>query len=589
MAIMNVNPTRMELTRLKKRLVVARRGHKLLKDKRDELMKKFLELVRKNKEIREKIEEMMMNVHSSFLVARSVMSEEALEEALMFPKQTITLKAEIKNIMNVNVPDFEFKTESENLNDIYPYGFATTSGELDNTITSLHHVIPHLLELAQIEKSASLLAEEIEKTRRRVNALEHVLIPQLSDTIKYITMKLEENERGNITRLMKVKDMMIEQARNAVKYMIPIILLAFIISGCSLFSKEEANLLPPLEEPKQIQYPIIKVQKGNILKEIKDSAVIGISSEIVLYSKSGGRLKGLYKDKGNMIEKGDILAEFETDNLETKFKQLQVSLEKANLNKTNSLMELEREITLAKEIREKLKEEAGKKVLEKETELIKAQIVRQEITIEDLKEKLETVRTGFEIDIEYLEHQLKEAQKDLEDAVIISPIRGIVHSVSKLNLGEDVGAYYPILTLARIEDIQVICTGLNSKYFEVGMKVKIFFDKEEFDGEVVVSPAYVPKEVPSAMKESVVINVEDLREDVIAKGVGNLRINLVLDERNDVLIVPKRVLQNYLGNKYVYVLENGIKKQRFVETGIETNMEVEITKGLEDGEIIIDT
>lgn len=211
--ILRVNPTRMELTRLKKRLKVARRGHKLLKDKRDELMKKFLELVRKNKELREKVEEMLMKVHANFLIARAVMSSEILEESLMFPKQRVSLKVSTRNVMSVDVPVLDYTTESDDESNIYPYGFATTSGELDGAIATLSGVLPYMLELAEMEKSAQLLAEEIEKTRRRVNALEYVLIPQLTDTIKYITMKLDENERGNLTRLMKVKDMMLEQAR----------------------------------------------------------------------------------------------------------------------------------------------------------------------------------------------------------------------------------------------------------------------------------------------------------------------------------------------------------------------------------------
>jgi len=212
MALINVNPTRMELTRLKKRLKVARRGHKLLKDKRDELMKKFLELVRKNKELREKVEEMLMKVHSSFLIARAVLSAEVLEEALMFPKQSVSLEVSTENIMSVDVPVLEFKTKSDDTGDIFPYGFISTSGELDNAILNLSEVLPYMLDLARMEKTAQLLAEEIEKTRRRVNALEYVLIPQLAETIKYITMKLDESERGNLTRLMKVKDMMLEQA-----------------------------------------------------------------------------------------------------------------------------------------------------------------------------------------------------------------------------------------------------------------------------------------------------------------------------------------------------------------------------------------
>jgi len=202
----------MELTRLKKRLKVARRGHKLLKDKRDELMKKFLELIKRNKELREKVEDMLMKVHSNFLIARAVMSSEVLEESLMFPKQSVSLEVSTKNVMSVNIPVFNFKTASMDESNIYPYGFATTSAELDGAIRTLSDVLPYMLELAEMEKSAQLMAEEIEKTRRRVNALEYVLIPQLEETIRYITMKLDENERGNLTRLMKVKDMMLEQA-----------------------------------------------------------------------------------------------------------------------------------------------------------------------------------------------------------------------------------------------------------------------------------------------------------------------------------------------------------------------------------------
>ena len=216
--ILSVNPTRMELTRLKKRLIVARRGHKLLKDKRDELMKKFLEIVRNNKELREKVENMLMTAHRHFLLSRAVMSSEILEEALMFPKQKLTITTSVGNIMGVDVPILDFKMESLEEGGIYPYGFAMTSGELDYAVSAFTEVLPDLIRLAEMEKTAQLMADEIEKTRRRVNALEYVLIPQLSDTIRYITMKLDENERGNLTRLMKVKDMMLEQARKANQY-----------------------------------------------------------------------------------------------------------------------------------------------------------------------------------------------------------------------------------------------------------------------------------------------------------------------------------------------------------------------------------
>ena len=209
---LNVNPTRMMLTTLKKRLATATRGHKLMKDKRDELMKGFLELARENKELRGRVEAALAEVYESFSVASAVMSHEVLEEALMFPKQGVELSVGGKNVMSVDVPVFDFKTTADDQTDIFPYGYAGTSGELDSAIRSMAEVFPIMLELAAKEKEAAMLAAELERTRRRVNALEYVKIPQLQMTIRYIVMKLDENERGNQTRLMKVKDMILAEA-----------------------------------------------------------------------------------------------------------------------------------------------------------------------------------------------------------------------------------------------------------------------------------------------------------------------------------------------------------------------------------------
>lgn len=211
MARLNVNPTRMELSRLKKLHKTALRGHKLLKDKLDELMKQFLEIVRENKRLREEAEQALGNAYQNFIIARAVMSQEYLGEALMMPKQSVSVDVGQRNIMSVNVPVFHFQTEN-NQSDIYPYGMAFTSGELDSAMESFSAAMGPLLRLAQSEKSAQLLAQEIEKTRRRVNALENVMIPNYEETIKYISMKLEENERAGVTRLMKVKDMVLKKA-----------------------------------------------------------------------------------------------------------------------------------------------------------------------------------------------------------------------------------------------------------------------------------------------------------------------------------------------------------------------------------------
>ena len=214
MASTQVNPTRMELTRLKKKLATAVKGHKLLKDKRDELMREFLDLVRENMALRQKVEAGIRQANVNFVVAKADMSEEILREALMAPKQDVELDVTSRNVMSVDVPVFETKTRTPNENDIYSYGFAFTSSDLDSAVRSLNDVLPDMLKLAEAEKACQLMAAEIEKTRRRVNALEHVIIPETRSGIKYITMKLDENERSTQIRLMKVKDMMLEQAHH---------------------------------------------------------------------------------------------------------------------------------------------------------------------------------------------------------------------------------------------------------------------------------------------------------------------------------------------------------------------------------------
>ena len=214
MATQNIIPTRMELTRLKKKLNTAVKGHRLLKDKRDELMREFLELVKVNMELREKVEKGIDAANKNFVLAKAGMSEQTLRTALMAPKQEVSLVQDKKNVMSVDIPVFDFKTRTPDENDIYSYGFAFTSGDLDHAVDSLSKVFPDMLKLAEVEKSCQLMAAEIEKTHRRVNALEHVIIPETQESIKYITMKLDENERSTQVRLMKVKSMMLEEAHH---------------------------------------------------------------------------------------------------------------------------------------------------------------------------------------------------------------------------------------------------------------------------------------------------------------------------------------------------------------------------------------
>lgn len=217
MAEIRVNPTRMEMKSYQKRYQTARRGHKLLKDKRDELMRQFLDVVREDKALRERVEAALQEVYGGFTVAGAVSSPKMLQEALIYPKKEGSLEVDSRNLMSVNVPVFRLRILAEGNSDHYNYGMAFTSGELDSALRALNGILEDLLRMAELEKTAQLLAEEIERTRRRVNALEYILMPQYQQIIRSIRMKLDENDRGNTTRLMKVKDMMLQaqMAQNA--------------------------------------------------------------------------------------------------------------------------------------------------------------------------------------------------------------------------------------------------------------------------------------------------------------------------------------------------------------------------------------
>lgn len=206
MTRLNVNPTRMELNKLKTRLKTATRGHKLLKDKTDEMIRRFSVIIRENKRLRDEIESEIANIFSSFALARSVMTKPEIELAFSVPSVTIDLDCDFKNIMSVNVPDVqmqEIQSESK-----YPYSLAAVTSEADYSVRLVGEISDKLIKLAAVEKTSIMLANEIEKSKRRVKALEYILIPNIEETIKYITMKLEENERGSRTRLMKVKTML---------------------------------------------------------------------------------------------------------------------------------------------------------------------------------------------------------------------------------------------------------------------------------------------------------------------------------------------------------------------------------------------
>lgn len=205
-SILQVNPTRMELTTMKRRLVTARRGHKLLKDKRDEMVRQFLLRIRENAALRRQVEQELGRAFGAFAMAGALMEPGSLRQALMYPARRAKIAITTQNILSVKVPKITVDQESLESSTI-PYGLAETSSQLDQAIAAMAQALPQLIRLAEVEKTCSMLADEIRKTRRRVNALEHVMIPQFEDTIRFISMKLDENERGSLTRLMKVKEM----------------------------------------------------------------------------------------------------------------------------------------------------------------------------------------------------------------------------------------------------------------------------------------------------------------------------------------------------------------------------------------------
>jgi len=200
--LLNVNPNRMELIRLKKRLIVAKRGYKLLKDKRDALIQVFVRLAKESNMAREELEEKLLKCYAIFSNTSSLMSKLALEETLMFPKAKGKAEVSFKNIMSVNVPQYKLKCEGR----YYSYGLVDTTAELDSALKKYHEILPLMLRVAELDKSITLLANEIEKTRRRVNALEYVIIPDLEETIKFITMKLDEMARSNTSAIMRIKE-----------------------------------------------------------------------------------------------------------------------------------------------------------------------------------------------------------------------------------------------------------------------------------------------------------------------------------------------------------------------------------------------
>ncbi|NMB96684.1 MAG: biotin/lipoyl-binding protein, partial [Clostridiaceae bacterium] len=343
-----------------------------------------------------------------------------------------------------------------------------------------------------------------------------------------------------------------------------------------------------------------------IKKEIKDSVKIEPARETPVFTKYGGWLKECYVKRNDFVEEGDLLVEFDSDSIEIKLQQQELALEKAKLKGDQYLKQIQREIELAiidiNKTEEKLSEKENLRNnllsenssfdvrdLDKEIENLKVQIIKQNITLEGIQQKYEIAKANLEIDIVNYEMQVEEIKKQLESTRLYAPKSGMVFTLQDIDEGEYVSAYRTILTIVSIEDVQLKYTGINASKFEVGMKVTFTLDKDELPGEVISAPYYYSKDAPDSVKEAVIMKIEGLTVEKLLSLKSDIRVTLVLDQKEDAIVIPKNLLNNYLGFKYVYVLENGMKKQRFVETGIDNNLDVEIIKGLNEGDELIST
>ena len=206
MARLNVNPTRMELKKLKARLQTATRGHKLLKDKSDEMIRRFTALIKENKRMRAELEAELSDCLGKFATACAFSSKEEIDKVFSMPVSNVSATFAVRDVMNVEVPSIEVSETKSDAS--FLYAFAEMTSEADYSVEKISRLVGKLLKLAEIEKTVAMLAVEIERNKRRVNALEYIMIPQIEETVKYIKSKLDENERAATTRLMKVKDIL---------------------------------------------------------------------------------------------------------------------------------------------------------------------------------------------------------------------------------------------------------------------------------------------------------------------------------------------------------------------------------------------
>ncbi|NSW92729.1 MAG: biotin/lipoyl-binding protein [Firmicutes bacterium] len=395
--------------------------------------------------------------------------------------------------------------------------------------------------------------------------------------------------------------------RIIVKVVFAIVIALFIFSlpGCYFFPQEEEVLAPPLKTPEKVTYKTIKVERGTIEKRINATAyfVSDLQTDIS-FKHRGGRIESINVKTGDMVQEGDVLIQLETDNLENQLFQQEIALERLKLNYNQTLSNTERSIKLAQ-----LQLDDYNKKLEKlkatienvpegvsiqdvmpgaveEVEALEEQIKEQEIIIQGEIEKYNNTKTLMELDIRTAEMQIQNLQMELEKTKLVSPVSGRVVWIASLKEGDYVYAHSNLIRIADVNRLKLKYSGDNVSDFKMGDKVEVKIDDNEYVGEVVMTPSTAPFDADESIKKSVLIDVKNMPKGV---SLGDpARISLLLERKENVIVIPRDLLRGFMGQKTVYVLEDGMKKDRNVQVGIETPTQVEIVKGLEEGEEIIE-
>lgn len=393
--------------------------------------------------------------------------------------------------------------------------------------------------------------------------------------------------------------------KTVITVLMGVIIIPLILTGCSLGEGNGGLAAPEMDKIPEIRYITREVVRQDIKREVREVTRIQPANPTLVFTRFGGWLKANYGETNKFVEKGELLVEFDGDSLELKYKEHEVSLEKLKGAAKNSLEQIKRDLSLGlldlEKLNEKLLDLVDKKErvaaaglisdlasIEDQIERAKREILAKELAIETIEDRYEVTKTTYEIEIQSTQDKLEDVAMQLAETRIYAPKDGLLLNVSRLREGEYINPYQSLMVLVAIEDIQLVYSGLNASKFEVGMKVTFILDKEELPGEVISSPAYYSPDASANLKESVIFKINGLDVETFLNLKTDIRVNLVLEEKKDTIAIPRSYLKNHLGNRYVYVLEDGMKKMRYVETGIEGNIDIEIIKGLEEGDLLVD-